>query len=144
MVGIGLHPMMSFGMFLCPLQEMWGVMFCKNKLTFFSFQFSRRQLDIILSIGGIHIVVNVVIVEPTWIDLVSQTTFSHGVVRTLTSQVKERFYKDHYPTYVFFLLAIEVFGYLHQLVDKFLHRCVNMAWTTKGTRSIINYVVFLS
>ncbi len=39
---------------------------------------------------------------------------SHGVVATLAARVNERLYYNHYPTNVFFLLAIEVFGCFQQ------------------------------
>jgi hypothetical protein len=36
------------------------------------------------------------------------------VVATLAARVNERLYYNHYPTNVFFLLAIEVFGCFQQ------------------------------
>jgi hypothetical protein len=58
----------------------------------------------------------------------------HGVIMTLVAHVKEGFYRDHYPTNMFLPFAIEVFGCLHQKANNFLHQCVNMVWTTKGTK----------
>ncbi len=52
----------------------------------------------------------------------------------MVAHVKEGLYYNRYPTDVFFLLAIEVFGYLHQQADIFFHRCANMAWIVKGTK----------
>jgi hypothetical protein len=51
------------------------------------------------------------------------------------TQTKDGFYHDQFPTDIFLPIAIEVVGCLHQQEDGFLHRCVNMAWGAKGTRS---------
>jgi len=45
--------------------------------------------------------------------LVSQAAHPSGVVVTLAAEMKEGFYCNHYPTDVFFPLAIEVFECLH-------------------------------
>ncbi len=70
--------------------------------------------------------------QPTWANLVSHVTLFHGVVVTLVVQVKEGLYCDYYPTDVFFLLAIEVFGCFHQQADNYVHQCANMVWWAKG------------
>jgi hypothetical protein len=65
-------------------------------------------------VDGIHILVNVIIADPTQVDLVSQATLCHGVVAAMVAQVKEGIYYNHYPLNVFFLLVIKVFGCFHQ------------------------------
>jgi len=40
------------------------------------------MVNIVLLVDDIHILIDVVIFDPIWIDLVSQTSFSHGVVVT--------------------------------------------------------------
>ncbi len=97
-------------------------------------QSSLRWVNIVLSIDGIHTLVNVVITDPTQAYLVSRATLLHGVAMRLIAHVKEGFYHDCYLTNVFLPSAIEVFGCLHQQANKFLHQCANMVWTTKGTK----------
>ncbi len=53
----------------------------------------------------------------------------------MATQTKERLYRNQYLVDLFFPLAIEIFGCLHQHVDNFLHRGANMAWTAKVFRS---------
>jgi len=77
-------------------------------------QFLPCQVNILLSINGVHMLADVVIVDPTWIDLVSQATFSCGVVTRVTTWVKDGFYCDQFLEDMFFPLVIKVFGFLHQ------------------------------
>jgi hypothetical protein len=77
---------------------------------------------------------DVIIIDPTQANLVSQVVFFHGVIATMVTQVKEGPYHDCYLANVFLLLAIEVFGCLHLQLDNIFHQCANMAWTTKGTK----------
>ncbi len=56
---------------------------------------------------------DVIIIDPTQANLVSQVVFSHGVTTTMVTQVKEGLYCDYYLTDVFFFLAIEVFECFH-------------------------------
>ncbi len=36
----------------------------------------------------------------------------------------------------FIPLVVDIFGYLHQQVDNFLHQCANMTWLTKCCKEI--------
>jgi len=54
----------------------------------------------------------VVIVNLTQIDLVSQATLLHGVVAIVITQVKDDFYHDCFPINMFIPLSIKVFEYL--------------------------------
>jgi len=74
-----------------------------------------------LSIDGVHTLVDVVIINPIEVDLVLQVFFSRGVVMTITTQVKDGLYCNRFLTYMLFPLIIKVFRCLHQQVDKFLH-----------------------
>ncbi len=85
-----------------------------------------------LLIGGVRTLANVVIVNPTQVDLVSWDVISHGVATIVVLQEKDGFYHDRFPTDMFILLTIKVFRCLHQQADGFLHQCANMAWGTKG------------
>lgn len=57
-------------------------------------QFLCRQIDIMLLVDGAHTLPNVIIVNPIWIDLVSQVIFSCGIVATVAAQMKDGFYYD--------------------------------------------------
>jgi hypothetical protein len=46
----------------------------------------------VLSIDGVHTLVDVVIINPIEVDLVLQVFFSRGVVMTITTQVKDGLY----------------------------------------------------
>jgi hypothetical protein len=48
--------------------------------------------------------------------------------------MKDGFYHDQFPVDMFFPLVIEVFGFLHQQVNGFFHRCANMAWGVTGNK----------
>ncbi len=54
---------------------------------------------------------------------------------TIATQVKDGLYHDRFPMDMFFPLAVEVFGCLHQKANIFLNQCANMAWGTKGIGS---------
>jgi len=61
-----------------------------------------------LSINNVHMMVDVVIVDPTQIDLVSWITLSCGVVMTIATQVKDGiYYHDRFPMDMSLLLIVE-------------------------------------
>jgi hypothetical protein len=78
-----------------------------------SLQFFCWWVDIVLSIDGIRTLANVVIADPTQAYLVSRVVVSCGVTVLVMVQVKKRLHYDHYPTNMFFLLTIKVFGCFH-------------------------------
>jgi hypothetical protein len=59
-----------------------------------SLQSSHEQVDIMLLIDGICTVTNVIIVDPTRVDLVFQTTSFHEVVTKMVTHAKEGFYHN--------------------------------------------------
>jgi hypothetical protein len=92
-----------------------------------SLQSSYERVDIMLLVDGIRTLANVVIVDPTQVNLVSQTASFHRVVATMATQAKEGLYHNQHPTYTFLPLAIKVFRCTHQQAYDFIHRCANMA-----------------
>jgi hypothetical protein len=62
-----------------------------------------------------------IITNPTWVDLVSRATLSHGVAAIVTIWAKEGFYHNQYLTNAFFSPCHRGFGCLHQQGDDFLH-----------------------
>jgi hypothetical protein len=53
---------------------------------------------------------NILIIDPTWADLVSQTTLFCEVVDMITTIVKDGRCYNQYPTNMFLLLTMEVFS----------------------------------
>jgi hypothetical protein len=66
-----------------------------------------------LLVDGVHTLVDVIIIDPTRVDLVSWATISCEVATTVAVQVKVDFYCDRFPTDMFSPLTVEVFGCLH-------------------------------
>jgi hypothetical protein len=73
-----------------------------------------QQIDIVFTKDGIYTLVNVVIIDPTWRDLLPWTCITQILVASDVAQAKERNYRDQHPTNQFLLLTIEVYGYLHR------------------------------
>lgn len=83
MVGNGLLLTMAFNKHSCPLWETQGFMFNVNKLMsfhYFPFKFFCQQVDIVLSTNIPHTLDDVVIVNPTQINLVSCVVLFRKVV----------------------------------------------------------------
>jgi hypothetical protein len=98
---------------------------------------SHWWVNIVFLVDGIHTLVDVIIVDPTWANLVSWVAFSRGVVVIVAVHVKEGLYYNSYPMDMFFFLAIEIFGCFQQWSDNFLRWCANMVWIGKGTESFL-------
>jgi len=75
---------------------------------------------------------NVVITDPTWIDLLPQSCATRGFVASDAIQANERSYYNWHPTNQFLPLALEICGCLHKHVDVFLHDYANAIWSLKG------------
>lgn len=67
-----------------------------------------------LSTDGICTLVDMVIVDPTQVDLVFQVVSSHEVAAMTITQAKGELYHDQHLIDTFLPLAIKVFGCLHQ------------------------------
>ncbi len=71
------------------------------------------RVDILLSINDVYMLVDVVIIDPTQIDLVLWVAFFHGVVAIVAALAKSDLYYNRILVDMFFPLAIKVFGCLH-------------------------------
>jgi hypothetical protein len=58
--------------------------------------------------------INIVIVDPTQIDLELQAVFSRGVATTIMAQTKDGLYHDQYSIDMFLSLVVDIFECLHQ------------------------------
>jgi hypothetical protein len=85
-------------------------------------------VDIVFTIYGIRIFANIIIS----VCFVSWATSFWGVAMTIATWAKVVSYHDRYLEDDFILLAIKIFGCLHQQVNDFFHQCVNIAWLEKG------------
>jgi hypothetical protein len=100
-------------------------------ITFNSF---RWWLNIVLTKDDICTLTNIVIVDPTWVDLLFRSCTTQRFVALDAPQAKEKSYYNWHPTDQFFPLTIEVFGCLHKHVDVFLNECANAIWSLKGIK----------
>jgi hypothetical protein len=89
-------------------------------------QFLHCQINIVLSIDGVHTLTNIVITNPIRVDLVSQVVLFHGIVTTVMVYAKDGLYHDQFPIDMFFPLVVKVFGCVHQHAKGFLYQCANM------------------
>ncbi len=97
---------------------------------------SCRQVDVVFTKNGIHTVVDVVIANPTQVNLFFQSCTIQRFVAFNATQAKERGYHNWHPTNPFLPLAIEVFGCLHKQINVFLHNCANAIWSFKRFESL--------
>jgi hypothetical protein len=97
-----------------------------------TFNSSCRWVDVVFTKYGIHTLVDVIIVNPTWTDLLPWSCRTRGFVAPNAIQAKEKSYHNWHPIDQFFPLAIEVFGCLHKHADVFLHYCANAIWSLKA------------
>jgi hypothetical protein len=72
-----------------------------------------HRVNILLSIDGVYTLVDVVIINPTRIDLVLRVVFFHGVVAIVAALAKDDLYCNRFLVDMFFPLAIKVFECLH-------------------------------
>jgi hypothetical protein len=96
-----------------------------------TFHFSHWGVDIVITKDGIRTLANIVIANPTWMDLLTWSYTTRGFTTSKGSQTKERNYCNWHPTNHFLPLAIEVFGCLDKQADIFLHDCANAMWNFK-------------
>jgi hypothetical protein len=94
---------------------------------FFSntFNSSHRRVGIVFTKDGIHTLLDIVIANPTWVDLLPQSCATQGFVAFDVAQVEEWRYCDQHLIDQFLPLAMEVFGCLHKHADVFLHNCAH-------------------
>ncbi len=71
---------------------------------------SCNRINIVLLINIVRTLVDVIIVDPIRIDLVSWATLFRGVATIIMTQAKDGLYHDQFPTDMFLFLVVEVFG----------------------------------
>jgi hypothetical protein len=89
----------------------------------------------VLLVDGVCTLLNVVIANPTQVDLMLCAALSRGVATIVVTQAKNGLYYDQFLSNMFFTLDIEVFRCLHQKANEFFHGCTNMAWGAKDIGS---------
>jgi hypothetical protein len=121
---------------------------CETKIiTFASFnhiQFLLSTSQYCVYQKWLRTLANVVVVDATQTYLFLGSCTIQRFVVFDAIQVKEKSYYNRHPTNQFFLLEIEVFGYLHKHVV-FLHNYANAIWSLKGTKGfhLFTLVTFL-
>jgi len=114
-------------------------------ITCTSFNSSCRRINIVFTKDDIRTLANVVIINPTWVNLFPWSYATQGFVALDVVQVKERNYRNWHPINQFLPWAIEIFGCLHEHADLFLHDCANVIWNFKGIEGLhlFTFVPFL-
>ncbi len=84
----------------------------------------------------IHTLVDVVIVDPTQVDLFPQFCNSRICCFNVVKAKKKGCHDQHLTNQIL-PLAIHVFGCLHKHVDVFLHDCANAIWSFKGPKALL-------
>lgn len=105
--GNGLHPTMLSRIFLPPSQKTWGFIFCMNKFMschYFPFNFLANELTLCYQL--MSSLVDVVIANPTWVDLVVWVIWSSEVDVMVAAQTKG-LYHDWRPTDAFLPLLLK-------------------------------------
>jgi len=74
------------------------------------FNSSYEWIDIVLTKVDIHALIDIIIIDPTWVNLLPWSSVTKGFAASNTAQTKDRNYRDQHPIDQFLLLAIEVFG----------------------------------
>jgi hypothetical protein len=85
----------------------------------------------VLTKNEICTLTNIVIVDPTQVDLFCRFCFTQGFVASKAVQAKQKSYHNQHPTNHFLPLVIEVFGCLNKQANVFLHGCANAMWDFK-------------
>jgi hypothetical protein len=101
------------------------------------FNFSCRQINIVFTKDDIHILIDVIIANPTRADLFPQSCATQGFVAFNPAWAKERSYRNQHLSDQFFPLAIEIFKCLHKQAYVFLNDCANDIWSLKGPEGFI-------
>jgi hypothetical protein len=96
-----------------------------------SFKSFRHQIDIVFTKNGIHTLINIIIANPTQMNLFPQSHAIQEFVASNATQAKKKSYRNQHPIDHFLPLSIEVFGCLHKQVNVFLHNCANAIWSLK-------------
>jgi hypothetical protein len=75
----------------------------------------------VLAINSVCTLGDIVIANPTQVDLVSWDFFFGGFTMIVMVHVKNGLYHDQFLAHMFFPTVIEVFGSLHQQANMFLY-----------------------
>jgi len=91
--------------------------------------------------NGICTLVDVVIIDPTHVDLLPRFCTIQGFVAFDAAQAKKRSYRNRHSTNQFLPFTIEIFGCLHKQANVFLHECANVIWSLKGPKDLPLFVL---
>jgi hypothetical protein len=146
-VGNELYPSSLFKIFFIFIVRDANFHFSNSCFFFFwvLFQSFHQQVHIVLSINGIHILVDVIIVDLVWTNLILfhisilQDDYDNGDLskRRILSQ-------SIFDGYIFFYCH-KSFWLFTSIIKQFFHRCTNMVWlaiSTNGPPFIVLYVIY--
>jgi hypothetical protein len=115
------------------------------------FNFSCRQVDIVVTKGGICTLIDIVISDPMHVDLLLQSCTTQGFTEstaTQTKETKENNYCSQHLTNQIFPLAIEVFECLHKQTNMFLtclcsYAIMSMPFETSNGQKVLPFFVLV-
>jgi hypothetical protein len=142
MVGKGLHPMMSFGMFLYSLWEMQGFTYCESKPMFFycllfNLLIDRWTLFCWLMAFTHWLMLSLLTpFEQTWYH---KQFFLVGWLQQWQHKWRKDFIIIRYPIDVFLPLVINVFKYFHRQSNNFLDQYINILWIIAKALKALTY-----
>jgi len=82
-------------------------------------------INIVLTKDDIRTFIDVVIIDPTWMNSLPRSCATQGFIVFNVIQAKEQRYHEWHLSNQFLPLVIEVFGCLHKHTDMFLHNYAN-------------------
>jgi hypothetical protein len=98
----------------------------------------------VLTKDGICTLVDIVIINPTRVDLLPQSCATQRFATFDATQAKKQSYCNRHPVDQFLPLVVEVFGGLHKQMDVFLHNCANAIWSLEGRNNFPLFVLVTS
>jgi hypothetical protein len=95
-----------------------------------------QWVNIVITKDDIRTLADVIIVDPTRVNLLHRSCVTQGFVASHTTQAKEKNYHNWHLTNQYLPLAIETFGCLHKHTNVFLHNCANAIWSLKRLEAL--------
>jgi hypothetical protein len=96
-----------------------------------TFNSSCQWVNIVFTKNDIHTLIDVVIVDPMWVNLFPWSCATQRFVTFDAAQVKEKSYYNWHLTNQFLPLTIGIFGCLHKHAHVFSHDYANAIWNLK-------------
>jgi hypothetical protein len=94
----------------------------QREVSHFFLHHTQQQVDVFIIKNNFHTLMDIIIIDPTRIDMVQQTSTTTRVM-TMVAQENTRSYIEQAPSDDFIPFVIETYGCLHSHFDSFLIDC---------------------